>query len=94
MTRSNSGPQAFPVVHGKTASDQASFEFEMAYQMRVASDRILFAIRALDTIFPGKITDISVQLVEALERLQRTDQRFQRRWNQRSPQAREESGEL
>jgi hypothetical protein len=75
-------------VEGKTACDQTSFEFEMAYQMRVACDKIRFAISVLDTIFPGKVTDISAHLLEALDRLQRTDQRFQNAWKQRRTRAR------
>ena len=71
MTSAELTQRAPSDIEGKTASDRASFEFEMAYQMRVASDKIRFAINALDTIFPGKVTDISAHLLEALDRLGR-----------------------
>lgn len=88
MTSAELTQRAPSDIEGKTASDRASFEFEMAYQMRVASDKIRFAINALDTIFPGKVTDISAHLLEALDRLQRTDQRFQNARRQRPTRTR------
>jgi hypothetical protein len=54
-------------------------EFEMAYQARVAIDRIKFAIRHTDQFARPCETmrEASLQLLDALERLNALDRRFQ-----------------
>lgn len=56
-------------------------EFEMAYQVRVAMDRIRFAIRITEM---GQRSEQSaealIQLTDALDRLDSADRRFQGRW--------------
>jgi hypothetical protein len=56
-------------------------EFEMAYQVRIAIERIRFAIRHAEQF--GKPTnemrEAALQLLDALERLELVDRRFQRR---------------
>jgi hypothetical protein len=56
-------------------------EFEMAYQARVAIDRIKFAIKHSDQF--GKPCDAmreaGIQLLDALQRLESLDRRFQAR---------------
>ena len=59
-----------------TSADRQSMQFEMAYEMRVVAEKIRFAIRALDAIGPLKNNDISLQLLEALDRLEGLDRRF------------------
>ena len=54
-------------------------DFEMAYQARVASDRIRFAIRQLE-VPPANADDlreVGMQLLDALDRLQAADRTFQ-----------------
>jgi hypothetical protein len=53
----------------------------MAYQARVAMDRIRFAIKHTEHFAPRTepLREASLQLLEALERLQMADRRFQER---------------
>ena len=59
----------------------SAIEFEMAYQARVAMDRIRFAIKHTEQFAPRTepMREASLQLLEALERLQMADRRFQER---------------
>jgi hypothetical protein len=54
----------------------------MAYQARVAADRIRFAIGQIDE--PARNSDqpreASIQLLDALDRLESAEQRFQSGW--------------
>jgi hypothetical protein len=61
-------------------------EFEMAYQARVAIDRIRFAIKATETARqqPEQLREAGMQLLDALDRLEAAERRFQNRW--RSPE--------
>jgi hypothetical protein len=60
-------------------------EFEMAYQSRVAMDRIRFAIKATEMSKEQSepLKDAAMQLLDALDRLEAAERRFQDRW--RSP---------
>jgi hypothetical protein len=62
-------------------SSPTAFEFEMAYQVRVAVDRIKFAIRHTEQFAPqtDSIREVGLQLLDALERLESVDRRFQQR---------------
>ena len=53
----------------------------MAYQARVAIDRIKFAIKHAEQFSEpcGQMRDASMHLLEALERLESLDRRFQLR---------------
>ena len=53
--------------------------FEMAYQARVASDRIRFAIKYLEQFAQGSESarEVTLQLLEALDRLEELDRQFQ-----------------
>ena len=59
-------------------SGPCAIEFEMAYQARVAIDRIRFAIRHAEQF--GQNSDlrreVGLQLLDALERLETVDRRF------------------
>ena len=54
-------------------------EFEMAYQIRVAIDRIRFAIKATDQLahHPRQLQEAGLQLVDALDRLESAERGFQ-----------------
>jgi hypothetical protein len=60
-------------------SGHAPTEFEMAYQIRVAIDRIRFAINHLEHLGPPAtfIRDANVQLLDALDRLVSAERNFQ-----------------
>lgn len=56
-------------------------EFEMAYQARVAIDRIRFAIKHTEQFCPKSdpLREAGLQLLDALQRLETVDRRFQER---------------
>ena len=53
--------------------------FELAYQSRVAIDRIRFAIKRIECegLDMGVLCEIGLQLLDALERLQSAERHFQ-----------------
>jgi hypothetical protein len=53
--------------------------FEMAYQARVACDRIRFAIKHLEQFARGSepAREVSLQLLDSLDRLEELDRQFQ-----------------
>jgi hypothetical protein len=57
-------------------------EFEMAYQARVAADRIRFALKQVEQLNPTSAVarEAAFQLLEALDRLETADRNFQMRW--------------
>ncbi len=59
----------------------SAIEFEMAYQARVAIDRIRFAIKHTEQFCPRSepVREAGLQLLDALERLEAVDRRFQER---------------
>jgi hypothetical protein len=79
MTSAELARQVFSIVERKIASERSSLEFEMAYQMRVASEKIRFAIKAIDAACPNQTNEVSLQLLDALTRLEQLDRRFQNR---------------
>ena len=80
MTSSELAKEVFSLVEEKIFSRRSSMEFEMAYQIRVAGERIRFAIKAMDKIGSGptSVQEISLQLLDALKRLEDTERRFQK----------------
>ena len=73
--------QIIETIQTDAMSRPSALEFEMAYQVRVAIDRIKFAIRHADQF--GKPCDAmreaGMQLLDALQRLESLDRRFQAR---------------
>jgi hypothetical protein len=53
-------------------------EFEMAYQARIAIDRIRFAIKHTEQFAPhtDQMREAGLQLLDALERLESVERRF------------------
>ena len=62
-------------------SRPSSIEFEMAYQARVAIDRIRFAIKHTEQFGPrsDQMREAGLQLLDALQRLETVDRCFQAR---------------
>jgi hypothetical protein len=73
--------QILETIETEVNSRSSSIEFEMAYQMRVATERIRFAIRQAEQYGPktDPMREIGVQLLDALERLESVDRKFQLR---------------
>jgi hypothetical protein len=70
-------------------------EFEMAYQSRVAIDRIRFAIRVTEQSAdqPEQLREASYQLLDALDRLETAERNFQRRFRSSSRHGTSESAD-
>jgi hypothetical protein len=71
--------QIIEPIESEAHSRPSPIEFEMAYHARIASDRIRFAIKHTEQF--GLHTDQmrGVQLLDALQRLETVDRRFQAR---------------
>src|SRR5215813_10095296 len=69
------------VVEAEVQSRPTATEFEMAYQARVAMDRIRFAIKHTEKFGPHthQMREAGLQLLDALQRLEAVDRRFQTR---------------
>lgn len=69
------------IVEAEVQSRPTPTEFEMAYQARVAIDRIRFAIKHTEQFGPrtDQMREAGLQLLDALDRLQAVDRRFQTR---------------
>jgi hypothetical protein len=71
--------EVLPMTDGRMRSWPTAMDFEFAYQARVAMDRIRFAIKHADQF--GKATEqmqeAGFQLLDALQRLESADRRFQ-----------------
>jgi hypothetical protein len=84
--------QIIEMIESRAHSRPSLSEFEMAYQARVAIDRIRAAITHMEKINGGshEFQEIGLQLLEALDRLQSADRRFQA--HSRSSKATENGG--
>jgi hypothetical protein len=73
--------QIFQTIEADVQSRPTAIEFEMAYQARVAIDRIKFAIKHTEQFGPqtGQMREAGLQLLDALQRLETVDRRFQER---------------
>jgi len=71
--------QIVEIIEAEVRSRPSAVEFEMAYQARVAIDRIKFAIRHTEQFSKPCIhmREAGLQLLDALERLESLDRRFQ-----------------
>jgi len=71
--------QIVETIEADAQSRPSAMEFEMAYQARVAIDRIKFAIKHAEQ--PASpchtMREIGMELLDALERLEALDRRFQ-----------------
>src|ERR1019366_2814906 len=68
-------------IEDEVNSRPSAIEFEMAYQSRIAIDRIKFAIKHTEQFGPrtDQIREAGLQLLDALQRLKTVDRRFQER---------------
>ena len=73
--------EVLPMVDGEVQSGPTAMEFELAYQARVAMDRIRFAIRHGEQFAPqtDQMHETNLQLLDALQRLETAERRFQER---------------
>ncbi len=72
-------------IEAEVLARPSALEFELAYQVRVAIDRIRFAIKATESrSHPDQLKEAGMQLLDALDRLEAAERRFQSRWRSRS----------
>ena len=73
--------QIIATIEADATSRPSAIEFEMAYQARVAIDRIKFAIRHAEQFAKPceAMREVGMQLLDALQRLEALDRRFQAR---------------
>src|SRR5215470_3393626 len=66
-------------IQSELATGPSSIDLEMAYQARVAVDRIKFAIKYAEQFAPrtDQMREVGFQLLDALQRLETVDRRFQ-----------------
>jgi hypothetical protein len=69
------------LIERKARSLVSPTQFELAYQVRVAVDRIRFAIKNTEQFAPptGAMREVGLQLLDALQRLEGVERRFQER---------------
>jgi hypothetical protein len=77
--KSELAEEIFELMEARSHARPTPMEFEMAYQARVAMDRIRFAIRHIEQFGPQTepIREVRRQLLDALQRLETVDRRFQ-----------------
>ena len=69
------------LIEAEVQERPSALEFELAYQARVAIDRIRFAIKATESRnHPDQLKEAGMQLMDALDRLEAAERRFQNRW--------------
>ena len=68
-------------IENNKLSRPSAMEFEMAYQARVVIDRIKFAIKHTEQFARPceAMREVGLELLDALERLEALDRRFQAR---------------
>jgi hypothetical protein len=70
------------IIDASAQAQSTPMEFELAYQARVAMDRIRFAIKHTEQFAPhtDQMQEAGLQLLDALERLEAAERNFQRRF--------------
>lgn len=91
--------QVLKMIDAEAQARTPAVDYELAYQARVAIDRIRFAIRQTEEFAPrtDQMREVSLQLLDAMDRLQNAERRFQERFRIRTANAntqRAESAEL
>lgn len=73
------------IINLKAQAQPTPMEFELAYQARVAMDRIRFAIKHTEQFAPhtDQMEEARLQLLDALDRLASAERRFQQRFGAR-----------
>jgi hypothetical protein len=67
----------FPNSGGpRRADDSLGMTYELAYEARVASDSLRFAIKQLDRELTAERQNLALLLLDALDRLTRAERRF------------------
>ena len=75
--------EVLSLMEAEARSRPSPIQFEMAYQVRGAIDRIRFAIKATERSAKdlSELQQASLELLEALDRFQSADRSFQARFS-------------
>ena len=73
--------QILQTIESEVRSRPSAMEYEMAYQARIAIDRIRFAIKQTEQIVRHSDQAREASLVDALDRLEAADRHFQNRFH-------------
>ena len=88
--------EVFDLLEREFKSESSSPAFELAYQARIAIDRIRFVIRQTENLLsqsaPGR--EAGLQLLDALDRLQSAESHFQRMFRKPIRSAQSASSEM
>lgn len=70
------------IIDAKAQMRPTPMEFELAYQARVAMDKVRFAIRHREQWVPGPLgtVEVSLQFADTLDGLEAADRHFQKRF--------------
>jgi hypothetical protein len=81
LTNSGTNHELSRLIGTEVRSRVSPAEFEMAYQARVAMDRIRFAIKHTEQFGQPceTLKEVALQLLDALQRLENADRQFQER---------------
>jgi hypothetical protein len=79
--------QIVETIEADVQSRPSAMEFEMAYQARIAIDRIRFAIKHAEQFGSPceAMREVGLELLDALDRLEALDRRFQARSRTATP---------
>jgi hypothetical protein len=82
MTSSELAKEVFSIVEAKIRANPSPSEFELAYQARLAIDKIRFAVKQIEQANSNAapLCEASLQLLDALDRLEAAERNFQRRF--------------
>lgn len=88
--------QVLRMIDAEAQLRPAAVDYELAYQARVAMDRIRFAIRQTEEFAPrtDQMREAGLQLLDALDRLQSAERRFQERFRMRTANTKPQAEEL
>ena len=77
--KSELAEEIMALIEARSQGRPTPMEFEMAYEARVAMDRIRFAIKHAEQFGPQTepLREAGLQLLDALQRLEAVDRRFQ-----------------
>jgi hypothetical protein len=73
--------EVLKMIEAEAQSRPSAFQYELAYQARVAIERIRFAIQQAEQFCPqsNPLHEAGMQLLDALQRLETVERRFQQR---------------
>jgi hypothetical protein len=82
VTSSELAKEVFSIMEARIPATPSPSEFELAYQARVAIDKIRFAVKHIERANSNAapLFEVSLQLLDALDRLEAAERNFQRRF--------------